>query len=639
MAWESVVSHGVGSGLLKLKGMLTISPLLLSGPKEINAQIAKRRKIVAFQYVYDYKKNKYECIGLRGKVKPFMVRFRFGSRQSSGKSTGPAGKLGLSVFFFFFLAMGSIFEVLIVRDFLLAVAQRSWRQVPCQIVSSAVEDESRGDVKYTLTVQYTYEFQGQTYSGSHYKRVDSSWDSYSEAQQIAATFPSGQTVTGYVDPGDPSTAVLKRDSLRLGLAIPFPWIFMLIGGGGIYFTWRKPKETQTKPIATGSVRSKRMGKRFMVGFFSIFALAGLGMLYPLGIKPILKTMAAEKWIEMPCKVLRAQVRSHSDDDGTTYSVYVLYEYEFNGHAYKSDRYTFMGGSSSGRERKARVVEQYNLASNPVCYVDPQNPSEAVLKRGFHAMLFFSLFPLPFILIGLGGLYFTLRKKREASRWRPRRAKTSRDDVLVLRQLENGPLILKPAHSPLGKFFGVVMFALIWNGVVSIFVFQVVGGFRHGHPQWFLTIFMVPFVLIGMGSVAFVVYQFLAIFNPRPRLELSAQMIPLGGAAELDWSFAGRVERIREMTLTLRGIEQATYQRGTKTHTDRHTFYELELRKATNPSDIARGQIGFLIPTETMHSFEAGHNKIIWSLDVHGDISRWPDVKESFPIMIVPPTMV
>lgn len=37
----------------------------------------------------------------------------------------------------------------------------------------------------------------------------------------------------------------------------------------------------------------------------------------------------------------------------------------------------------------------------------------------------------------------------------------------------------------------------------------------------------------------------------------------------------------------------------------------------------------------MHSFEADNNKILWNLDVHGDIKKWPDVKESFKITVVP----
>jgi hypothetical protein len=37
----------------------------------------------------------------------------------------------------------------------------------------------------------------------------------------------------------------------------------------------------------------------------------------------------------------------------------------------------------------------------------------------------------------------------------------------------------------------------------------------------------------------------------------------------------------------------------------------------------------------MHSFKADNNQIIWSLTVHGDIPRWPDIKDSFEIVVPP----
>ncbi len=208
-------------------------------------------------------------------------------------------------------------------------------------------------------------------------------------------------------------------------------------------------------------------------------------------------------------------------------------------------------------------------------------------------------------------------------------------VATLRQPDTGPHVLKPKHTPAGKLIGAIVFALFWNGIVSIFVAQVVQGFRTGHPSWLTTIFMVPFVLIGVGVVGLVVYQFLAMFNPRPTLELSSTMIPLGGAAELRWRLSGNIHRIGSFVVTLRGRESATYRRGTKTHTDTNTFYEMELYRTSNALDIASGQVGFVMPDDTMHSFEAENNKIVWSLDVHGDIERWPDVKESFTIAVLP----
>ena len=553
-----------------------------------------------------------------------MIRFRH--RDSSKPSTN-RGRFGASLFFLAFLLAGVFFEVLTVREFGRVLAERSWQRVPCQITASEVDEQNHDEKPFVFTVAYTYEHEGQSLTGSTYKRSYRGSETYSDAQAIAQRYPVGLSLSCYVNPADPSEVVLKREPLTMGLFMLLPLVFILIGGGGLYGLWlfkAKPKDQQ--PIAKRSIAAgSKKGRYALTGFFGIFAVAGLGMLYPLGIRPIVRTLDARSWIETPCTVLRAEVRSHEDDDGTTYSVYILYEYEFAGQPYKNDRYDFMGGSSSGREGKSRVVERYRTDATPVCYVNPANPNEAVLKRGFHAKLLFALFPLPFIVVGLGGIYGVLRgKKRRDYR-----------DTSLLRPYDGQPTVLKPKHSPLTKLIGMIVFACIWSGIVSVFVVQVVNDFRHGHPSWFLTLFCIPFVLVGFGTIAAVVYHFLGLFNPRPILEISSATIPLGGAAELRWRMSGKVGRISELTVKLKGIEQATYRRGTKTHTDKRTFYEMELYRTTHTSDIASGQVGFAIPHETMHTFEAANNKILWSLELHGDIKRWPDVKESFPIEIVP----
>ena len=43
----------------------------------------------------------------------------------------------------------------------------------------------------------------------------------------------------------------------------------------------------------------------------------------------------------------------------------------------------------------------------------------------------------------------------------------------------------------------------------------------------------------------------------------------------------------------------------------------------------------VIPRDTMHSFTADSNKIIWEIKVEGEIARWPDVGQNFPIEICP----
>jgi hypothetical protein len=197
------------------------------------------------------------------------------------------------------------------------------------------------------------------------------------------------------------------------------------------------------------------------------------------------------------------------------------------------------------------------------------------------------------------------------------------------------VLLRPRYSPLVKFLGAVLLAVICNLINGLMLSELLTSHQRGHLNGMLLLMLIPFGAVGVGMLAFVGYRFLALFNPHPNLELSSSVIPLGGAAELRWGLSGRTSRIEEFTVTLRGVEETKYRRGTKTYTDRHTFYELELHRTSAANEIAAGQIGFVVPPDTMHSFEAENNKILWSLDIHGSIRHWPDVQESFRITVTP----
>ena len=86
---------------------------------------------------------------------------------------------------------------------------------------------------------------------------------------------------------------------------------------------------------------------------------------------------------------------------------IKYEYEYQGKPYWSDQYDFMEGSSSGYDGKAKVVDQYRNMSEPFCFVDPSRPSRAVLNRDLHWGYLFTLFPLPFLAIGLYIMFISL----------------------------------------------------------------------------------------------------------------------------------------------------------------------------------------------------------------------------------------
>ena len=336
-----------------------------------------------------------------------MVGMDSQGRQHGGKTPSVVGRLGSSLFFLLLLAMGSLFEWLIVQEFGEVLSRRSWEKTPCQVVSSEIREQSNDEVPFVFTVNYRYEHAGHSYTGSMYKRNYSGSHEYSQARALVRKYSAGTDLFCYVNPDNPGEAVLRRDSLASGLVILMPTLFVLIGAGGIYFLWRRPRPKAQEPSAVPKSSTSK-SKYALVGVLGICALAGGLLFYPLGIKPVARTIAAASWVATPCKVLRAEVRQHDNDERITFSVYILYQYEFNGQTYKCDRYAFVADSSGIYQSEDRIVKQYRAAVNPVCYVNPDDPSDAALTRGFHPKLLRGLFPLALLLIGVGGLVGVFR---------------------------------------------------------------------------------------------------------------------------------------------------------------------------------------------------------------------------------------
>ena len=196
--------------------------------------------------------------------------------------------------------------------------------------------------------------------------------------------------------------------------------------------------------------------------------------------------------------------------------------------------------------------------------------------------------------------------------------------------------LASATSPAAKLIFVLLFGAFWNGIVSLFLVDIVASFRgDSSPDWFGALFMVPFVAVGAGAILYFFYTLLSLFNPRPHLSVSANPVRLDDRLEVDWTTTGSVDRIRAWRITLEGREAATYTRGTTTSTDTETFAEFDVAKGSGGAGFREGGGKVVFPANAMHSFNGGNNRIAWVLKVHGDIPFWPDVNEEFEIEVTP----
>jgi hypothetical protein len=115
------------------------------------------------------------------------------------------------------------------------------------------------------------------------------------------------------------------------------------------------------------------------------------------LRPAIRTLAARSWPTSSCLVRTSQMRTNTRGRRPTYSADVLYSYEVAGRQYESNRYDFLGGSDSDFAGQSAIAARYRPGTRVDCYVDPQDPTAAVLSRSFRSAYLFGLVPLALLL--------------------------------------------------------------------------------------------------------------------------------------------------------------------------------------------------------------------------------------------------
>ena len=375
---------------------------------------------------------------------------------------------------------------------------------------------------------------------------------------------------------------------------------------------------------------KKNGKGAGLLFGCMFFGMGAAFCWFMGLSPLLKSIDSKDWIEASCIIDSSEVESHRSDDGTTYSVEIRFHYTAKGQQYTSDTYNFSSASSSGRSGKAEVVARYPVGSEQICWVNPGDLSQAVLSRDIPSIVYFVIpFTSVFMVIGLAVLLGTagLLPKKWAIKFNSRHKRVATE--------ASGTEQLKSKSSGIGKVIGITFVACFWNGIVSVFLVQLIKSYNSGHPDWFLTVFLIPFVLIGLGLIFGIFHALLALANPKLELTLSESSPALGDTVQLEWSATKPLTKVRNLRIALQGEEAATYRRGTNSNTDKSTFYRDIVLELDQPATQQRGTLELTIPVDSMHSFDSANNKITWQLCVDGEIPRFPDIKNIYPITVRP----
>src|SRR5262245_2923307 len=213
-----------------------------------------------------------------------MATFQYSFGRGRGTPPTAPGPILGTLFFLAFAGIGLAVATVFATSMVKGLASWRWESGQCRVLSSRVDDllfslppeaGAKESEPYRLDVEYQWERDGRSFHG---RQVGGSaqYRSRLAAAEAAGRYPAGSDVSCYVDPRDPTQAVLRRPRLWGALIIGFPLVFVGFGVAGLIAVWsrgvRRPKGAVLAPRS--EARSRRAGPGCAAAAFSLFAIFG-----------------------------------------------------------------------------------------------------------------------------------------------------------------------------------------------------------------------------------------------------------------------------------------------------------------------------------------------------------------------------
>lgn len=410
-----------------------------------------------------------------------------------------------------------------------------------------------------------------------------------------------------------------------------------------------------------NMRSDTLGGAWLGGFFAVVFLLGCAALaYLMAEHTIPDWRANRDFLLTTCTIESKEVAVEGAEPNPLYRPVFRVCYEVDGRTFRQPTYDLHETVSSDRAVSEQILGRFDVGRQYPCWYNPAEPARVVLVKGYswYAWLLLVL-PISFMVIGGGGLAYTWvnwgksAERRAVLAQRAMRARTSDDtgdDETWLPHVPHPSTITNSAGTTLAyrlptaslgwNLLGTIAIAIFWNTIVGIFVTIVVRDHADGRHDWFLTLMLVPFVLIGGALAAVAGRQLIVATGVGPTLvEIDQHPLRPGATYQVYVAQTGRLT-LHCLRMALVCDEEATYRQGTNLRTAHARVFEQELLLRENV-DVRHGQpfearCELHVPPAAMHSFKASHNKITWKLVVAGKAARWPPFERAYALLVYPP---
>jgi hypothetical protein len=132
-----------------------------------------------------------------------------------------------------------------------------------------------------------------------------------------------------------------------------------------------------------------------------FTIIGIVTSYIWAFNPASKIAEAQNWNETICTIESMDYKTTHDQRGAHSEMVVRYTYEYDGKKYWSSNYRY----GKARYSKGMIFQP---GQQTACFVNPDNPEEAVMIRDDSAWSLWALLSISFIFLGLFAIFTAIR---------------------------------------------------------------------------------------------------------------------------------------------------------------------------------------------------------------------------------------
>jgi hypothetical protein len=558
-------------------------------------------------------------------------------RKSKATDDPGRARFPFSIFFWLFalLSLGTL--VFGARELIESFQSRSWPRVPCRIVRSKIE--SRNDGHYSPSIEFRYVVNGQMHRSHLLSLSGQVWSTdYNAVAAQVAKYPAGSTNNCIVNPKDPERAFLEPSVsyAALVLAPAFMFIWAIYERVALFYWWRdrKLRRHADKRALSEAFSVKRAGRfAFWVGIVSLaFSSAFIiGMV----ILPLRAAMAARSWQATPCVILESGINEEHHHQGNSFNSHVLYKYEFAGREFTSGKFDLNDSMSSSYSSIKFRLEPYQPGATNICYVNPRNPTDAVLRRDFRVDWFFGIFFIAYFVMSLfliGSSFYTAREAAASASGLPKLPKGRMDSLRV-----------STRQHAFNRSVWALVGVLACATVATFLAIPTIRSLRDFAID-FLPILYLCAALVGAGWCAKQFFQFAPqLFAPAPIIEISPAVLTLGEPFTLRWKFRSSTRRVKSLQFGLAAREEAKYKTvvasihgaDEQEKTEKRITRATPLISITEQGFFSEGHGTFTFPADVMHSFQSPKAKLAWLIQTTEDLNRGATFTHEFEVIVVP----